>query len=78
MTETLNYEKLFNRMHSYRYNQTTLAKKLGISRVSMNSKINSKKAFTQQEIIRICKILDIPLDDVGDYFFIRKLEDAPK
>ena len=78
MTETLNYEKLFYRMHQYRYNQTTLAKALKISRVSMNKKINSQRAFTQKEIIRICELLDIPHSEIGEYFFIKKLEDAPK
>src|SRR5699024_3971673 len=78
MTETLNYEKLVDRMHQYRYNQTTLAKALKISRESMNSTINSNTPFTLSEIIKICQLLDIPHSKIGEYFFIKKLEEAPK
>ena len=78
MTETLNYEKLLDRMYHYRQNQTTLAEAIGISRASMNAKINSQRAFTQKEIIRICELIDIPHSKIGEYFFIKKLEDAPK
>ena len=78
MTDKLNYEKLLDRMYHYRQNQTTLAEAIGISRASMNAKINSQRAFTQKEIIRICELLDIPHSKIGEYFFIKKLEDAPK
>lgn len=78
MTETLNYEKLLDRMYHYRQNQTTLAVSIGISRASMNAKINSQRAFTQPEIIKICQLLDIPHSKIGDYFFIKELEDAPE
>ena len=78
MTDKLNYEKLLDRMYHYRQNQTTLAEAIRISRVSMNAKINSQRAFTQSEIIKICQLLDIPHSKIGDYFFIKELGDAPK
>ena len=39
-------------------NQTTLSKKL-----------NNKNNFTQQQITKICKCLNIQKDEIGHYFF---------
>ena len=45
------------------------AEAMGINRSTLSGKLNSKTAWTQSEIERACKLLDIPMEKVGEYFF---------
>lgn len=49
------------------YTQAEMASRLSISHASMNYKINNKRTFTVEEIIKLCRILEISDKDV--YFF---------
>lgn len=77
LSVTYNYELLLKRMKEKRYSQESLAPAINMSRTSLNQKLNSKSNFTQSEILRMAKLLEIPNDDVGEYFFtaiVRKTE----
>lgn len=77
LSVTYNYELLLKKMKEKRYSQETLAPAINMSRTSLNQKLNSKSNFTQSEILRMAKLLEIPNDDVGEYFFkvvVRKTE----
>lgn len=77
LSVTYNYDLLLKKMKEKRYSQESLAPAINMSRTSLNQKLNSKSNFTQSEILRMAKILDIPNDDVGEYFFtafVRKTE----
>ena len=41
----------------------------GIKRCSLSKKLNSKTPWKQGEIEVICKVLNIPIESVGEYFF---------
>lgn len=41
----------------------------GMDRGTFSLKINGKTAFKQDEIERICKLLNIPMEQVHIYFF---------
>lgn len=43
----------------YGYNQRSLAKAIGISKNTLNLKINGKKSFDTEEIQRICSVLHV-------------------
>ncbi len=45
------------------YTQNTLAKRIGVSKNTMSSKINGKSEFTIDNIERICKTLNISSKD---------------
>lgn len=66
------YSKLLGRMKEKGIIQSALAKVIGMSENSINLKLNNKSFFKQGEIIAICAVLDIPLDDVESYFFSHK------
>jgi transcriptional regulator with XRE-family HTH domain len=66
-----NYNKLLGRMREQRLTQSEVAKSTGISEVSLNLKLNNKSSFKQSEIIRICDVLSIPLDNITTYFFAK-------
>lgn len=61
--EKLNYESIF-------------ADKIGISQASLSAKFNNKTDFTASEIIKSTEedVLDISIDEIGKYFFNKKLE----
>lgn len=74
---TYNYDLLLKKMKEKRYSQESLAPAIKMSRTSLNQKLNSKSNFTQSEILNIAKILEIPNEKVGEYFFtafVRKTE----
>ena len=51
--------------------QTTerFAKAISMDRSTLSGKLNSKTAWKQSEIEKACKLLDIPIEKVGEYFF---------
>ena len=66
-----NYSKLLGRMKERGITQEQLAKEIGKDKSTVNAKLNGKYAFTTKEIDDICKVLDIPNSEIGDYFFAR-------
>ena len=50
--------------------QYVLAKSLGISRQSLSKKLNGETQFTIAEATHLCNELQIPRDQIVNYFFI--------
>lgn len=67
------YSKLLGRIKEFGFTQETLAKKIGITEASMSLKLNNKANFKQKEIRLICKVLKIPCNEIGVYFFTPKV-----
>lgn len=67
------YSKLRGRIVEKYRTQKEFATAFGISKNSMSRKLNGKTRFTTDDIIKISKMLDIDSDDVGKYFFTRKV-----
>ena len=65
------YSKLLGRMREYHHTQETLAKAIGINESTLNSKLKNKTYFKQDEIVKICKLLDISVPEIGAYFYTR-------
>ena len=67
------YTRLKHRIKECGYNQGTLAQKIGVNRTSLSQKIHGGYyPFKQWEIWAICKVLKIPLEEIGFYFFATK------
>lgn len=49
------------------YTQSDIAKEIGVSLQSFNSKINGKRKFTLDEVVKICKVLKI--EEPNQIFF---------
>ena len=64
-----NYSKLLGRMKECGFTQQRLARAIGISEYSLNAKLNNKFSFKQEEMDAICRALDIPNEEIGEYFF---------
>ena len=73
MKTEYDYARLIGRMKELGYNQETFAKALGISSCSLNLRLNNKRSFRQDEIVKGGEILKIHPDELHCYFFTHKL-----
>lgn len=64
-----NYSKLSGRIRECGYTQVTLASAIGINKGTLSAKLNNQSYFTQAEMCAICKVLNIPYEDIPTYFF---------
>ena len=64
-----NYSKLLGRIRECGFTQEKLSKAIGINKATLSAKLNNHFSFTQEEILAICKLLHIPLCEIGDYFY---------
>lgn len=55
----MNVNKLKGAIMSAGFNQRTLAKALGMSKNTVNAKINGKSRITMDEVDMICEVLSI-------------------
>lgn len=70
------FDKLRGRIREKLGNEAKFAEKIGISPASLSSKFNNKSDFTATEISRATDydVLNIQMEEIGVYFFTRKLE----
>ena len=68
------YGKLLGRMKEMQTTQKMLAKKIHNTTSTLNQKLNNKGVFRQTEIFEICLCLEIPISEIGSYFFIQKVQ----
>lgn len=64
-----NYSKLLGRMRECGFTQEQLAIAIGINKGTLSVKLNNRFSFSQEEIIAICKLLNIPISEISDYFY---------
>lgn len=64
-----NYSKLLGRIKEKGFTQESLAAEIPMDRSVLSLRLNNKRSFKMKEIECICHILDIPLENVGEYFF---------
>ena len=64
-----NYSKLLGRMKECGFTQEQLAKAIGINKGTLSMKLNNRFSFSQDEILAICKVLNIPVSEIGEFFY---------
>lgn len=71
-----NFDKVRGRIKEKLKYESVFADKLGISQASLSSKFNNRSDFTASEIAKAVEVdvLDIPINEIGEYFFTKKLE----
>ena len=67
------YNKLKGRIKEKIGTQEHFAKTIQISNTSLSLKISNKRQWTQAEINRACRVLEIPDEEISDYFFTLKV-----
>lgn len=66
------HSKLLGRIREYGYTQKTLAIAIGMSVSQLNQCLNSKSNFKHKMILKICKVLDIQISEIGEFFYALK------
>lgn len=74
MDITFDYSKLKGKIKEIFNTQRAFSKKLCISEYSLYKKLNSQVSFTQKEIIKSSKLLNLQPIDIPIYFFTEKVE----
>lgn len=67
------YSKLKGRIKEKGYIQDDVAKAINNNRSTFSLKLNNRFLFNQDEIVAIVKFLDIPAEELQDYFFTEKV-----
>lgn len=67
------YTKLKNRISNNNMTQEQVAKAIGISKGAFSQKINGSVAFSQDDVIKISGVLNIPKTKIYEYFFTLKV-----
>ena len=73
MVTKFDYSKLIGRIFEKEYTFETFAEIVEISLYTLSLKLSNKANFKQGEIDKICKALDICINEVGVYFFTPKV-----
>lgn len=71
-----NYSKLLGRMRECGYTQEQLAKAIGINKATLSTKLNNRFSFSQEEILAICKVLNIPISEISEYFYAMEVQNS--
>ena len=69
------FSKLLGRIKEYGYTQEMLAKEIRMAKTTLNLKLNNKAYFTLPEMEKIRKVLHICIEDIGVYFFTKKVQE---
>lgn len=64
-----NYSMLRGRIKEKLKNEYVLAKELKCSKATLSKKLNNETDFTQDEIEKVCRILEINRKEIPSYFF---------
>lgn len=65
------YSKLRGKIKEVFGTQDSFASAMGISSVSVSSKLNNKTYFEQPEMLRAGRVLGIPNEKLHEYFFCK-------
>ena len=68
------YSKLKGRIKEKLDTQYALANLLNISKVALSNKLENKSRFSQNDIMTICKLLEIEPSEIHQYFFTLKVK----
>ena len=60
-------------MKEKNYTQEDIANKLGLNKSTISLRLNNQSSFVQDEISTIIKLLDIPGNEIKEYFFTEKV-----
>ena len=63
------YGKLRERIKAFYQTIGNFATALNMSRSALSAKLNGLSAWTHSEIEEVCKLLNIPISSVCEYFF---------
>lgn len=70
---SFDYSKLRGKIIEKFGSQSAFAKVFGVSENTFSQKMNNKVRFNTDDMVRIVRMLDIPENEINDYFFTSKV-----
>ena len=67
-----NYDKLRGRIREILKSESKYAEAMGLSNASISAKLNCDVYFSITEIDKTISLLNIPTNEIYDYFFYKK------
>ena len=68
------FSKLKGRIVEKYGSQSQFVKEYGVSENTFSMKMNNKVRFSSDDIIKLSAMLEISKEDVGEYFFTKKVK----
>lgn len=68
---SFNYNKLRGRIIERYGTQTAFVERFGVSENTFSKKMNNRVRFNSDDIIKITQLLEIPENEIGEYFFTK-------
>ena len=68
------YSKLRGKIKEVFGTQDNFAKALGMGRVSLSQRLNNYSDFSQKEINKAYKLLNLSIEEIPKYFFTAKVQ----
>lgn len=69
-----NLNKLKGRIIEKFGTQGNFAKAMGMSERTVSLKLDNQVDWKQSEIVKACELLEIPKEEIADYFFTLKVQ----
>lgn len=76
MSVEFDYSKLRGRIIEKYGSIEAFSNKTSISNISVSKKLNNKVAISREDMIEWSDLLDIPLEEYGAFYFVKKLNDV--
>ncbi len=76
MSVEFDYSKLRGRIIEKYGSIEAFSNKTSISNISVSKKLNNKVAISREDMIEWSDLLDIPLEEYGVFYFVKKLNDV--
>ncbi len=70
---SFNYSKLKGKIIEKYGTQLAFAKAFGMTNIAFSRKLNNKVRFSTDDILTIIQMLDIPKNEISEYFFTEKV-----
>ena len=65
----MNTNKFLGKMKEHGYTLDTLARSIGISRMSLYNKVHGIREWRLREFAKVCELLELDYYDIRDIFF---------
>ena len=73
----MSYAKLKGKIKEVFGTQATFAQAMDMDNATLSAKLNNKTPWKDGEIEKACVLLEIPIEQVHEYFFCRKSWENP-
>lgn len=73
----VSYAKLKGKIKEIFGTQSAFALAMGMDNATLSGKLNNKTSWKDEEIEKACGLLNIPIEQVHEYFFCKKSWEIP-